>query len=210
MNKSVHVLDYGAGSLGSILNMLKKAGFVCNVCRNASELEKAERLVVPGVGHFSFAMHRLVHCEMVEVLNYKVLQERIPVLGICLGMQMMTMKSEEGSCRGLGWIDAAVRKFRFEGATSPLKVPHMGWNTLNVVRESPLTSGMRDEPYQRFYFAHSYYVDQCREEDVLTTTDYGIRFVSSFQHGNIAGVQFHPEKSLRYGMALLARFGELQ
>ena len=197
----ITIVDYNMGNLGSIRNMLKKVGVESRVTAEPALIAAAEKLVLPGVGAFDAGMDNLERSGVVPALRKRVLEDRVPTLGICLGMQLMARSSEEGRRPGLGWIDAEV--LRFEGGPT-LKVPHMGWNRVEVVRDSPLTDLLPVEP--RFYFVHSYFV-RCRDEaDVLLTTPYGRDFHSAFRRGNVYGVQFHPEKSHKFGMALLANF----
>lgn len=200
----ITIVDYGMGNLGSIRNMLKKIGVDSEVSADARTIGAARKLILPGVGAFDAGMDNLERSGLIPVLNERVLQARVPTLGICLGMQLMTRRSDEGQRKGLGWVDA--ESLRFRPADAALKVPHMGWNRVMSVRASPLTDGLPDEP--RFYFVHSFYVRCLNEADVLLTTPYGDAFHSAFQHANVAGVQFHPEKSHKFGMALLRNFAE--
>ena len=200
------IIDYHMGNLGSILNMLKKIGVDAAFSSDPSEIRKADRLILPGVGAFDHGMANLERMGLIPVLNEKVLQGHTPVLGICLGMQLMTKSSEEGKkTAGLGWINAHTVRFRHDAALN-LKVPHMGWNVIIPKKESPLFADMHAAP--RFYFVHSYHVVCADPGDVLTATPYGYEFTSSFQHGNVIGVQFHPEKSHKFGMRLLKNFAE--
>lgn len=197
------IIDYGMGNLGSIANMLKKIGFNSIISSDPKEIASANRLILPGVGAFDSGMNSLEKLGILDTLNQKVLNERVPILGICLGMQLMTNSSEEGVLSGLGWIDADTKKF----ANTTLKIPHMGWNIVKHKKDSRLFDEQASE--KRYYFVHSYYVDAHDERDILTTTPYGHDFVSSFEKDNIFGVQFHPEKSHSFGMRLLKNFMEL-
>lgn len=197
------IIDYGMSNLGSIANMLKKIGFNSIISSDPKEIASANKLILPGVGAFDSGMGSLEKLGILNTLNQKVLNERIPILGICLGMQLMTNGSEEGRLPGLGWIDADTKKF----ANTTLKIPHMGWNMVKHKKDSKLFEEQKSE--KRYYFVHSYYVDAYDEKDVLTTTPYGDDFVSSFEKENIFGVQFHPEKSHSFGMRLLKNFMEL-
>ncbi len=199
------IIDYQMGNIGSILNMLKKIGMPGTITSDPAEIRKADRFILPGVGSFDQGMANLQRLGLIPVLAEKVLQERAPVLGICLGMQLMTKSSEEGKAAGLGWIDAKTVRFRHD-PSEELKVPHMGWNTISVRKESALFRDMFPEP--RFYFVHSYHAVCEDPGDVLTSTPYGYEFTSAFQHGNIIGVQFHPEKSHKFGMRMLKNFAE--
>lgn len=198
----ITIVDYQMGNLGSILNMLKKIGQEAQVTADPALIEKADKLVLPGVGAFDAGMDKLERSGLVPLLNRRVLEDRVPTLGICLGMQLMTRSSEEGTSAGLGWIDAEALRFR--PADTALKVPHMGWNRVMPARPSPLTDELPEEP--RFYFVHSFYVRCHDSADVLLTTPFGEPFASAFQRGNVWGVQFHPEKSHKFGMALLRNF----
>jgi glutamine amidotransferase len=200
----ITIVDYGMGNLGSIRNMLKKIGCESQVTADVSLIEAADKLLLPGVGAFDAGMDNLTRSGLIPLLNHRVIDDHVPVLGICLGMQLMAQRSEEGDRTGLGWIDAEVVRFR-PGDTS-LKVPHMGWNLVRRVRGGALTDDLPEE--SRFYFVHSYLV-RCRNaDDVLLSTHYGVDFHSAFQRGNVWGVQFHPEKSHRFGMQLLRNFAE--
>lgn len=202
----VTIIDYGMGNLGSILNMFKRIGVSSEITADKERISKAEKILLPGVGAFDAAMEKIEEMQLKELLNKKVLEERVPVLGICLGMQMLTRSSEEGKLPGLGWIDAKTSKFNFP-SNAALKIPHMGWNRVHKVHESPLTADLPEEP--RFYFVHSYYVEVNNNDDVLTITHYGRDFHSIIQHDNIFGAQFHPEKSHKFGMKLLENFAHL-
>jgi glutamine amidotransferase len=200
------IIDYNVGNIGSILNMLKKIGVQGDITSDISKIESADKIILPGVGSFDTGMENLKNLGLLEVLNKKVLVQKTPVLGICLGMQLLTKGSEEGSLPGLGWIDGCVKRFALD-AFPDLKVPHMGWDYVSVKKESLLFKDMYEEP--KFYFVHSYYVSPTNASDVLTTTNYGLEFCSSLENGNIFGAQFHPEKSHKYGMKLLKNFADL-
>lgn len=201
------VIDYGMGNVGSVVNMLRKVGADAEATGDVDAIAQASKLVLPGVGAFDAAMTRLRDRDLVSVLNRRVIEDAVPILGICLGMQVMTESSEEGREAGLGWFAGGTRRFRFEDGEPRLRVPHMGWNVVRTVKPTPLFDGMFEEP--RFYFVHSYHVYCRNQDDVMLTTDYGYRFVSGISKGNIYGVQFHPEKSHAYGMRLLKNFAEL-
>lgn len=203
----VLIVDYGMGNLGSIRNMIRKLGGSSELCGRPEGITNARKLILPGVGAFDEGMSRLRERNLLEALGAKALGERAPVLGICLGMQLLSRRSEEGSLPGLGWIEADTRKFRFPHAPDAPRVPHMGWNDVRPSRPHPLLDP-RDGPW-RFYFVHSYHVCCDRPEDVLGTTDYGGPFVAGVARDNILGVQFHPEKSHSHGMRLLRRFLEI-
>lgn len=199
------IVDYGMGNLYSVKNMLKYLGYDSEVTGEASRIEAADKLILPGVGNFGKAMEVIRQSGLLEVLNRKVLEDRTPILGICLGMQLLLGYSEEGDCDGLGWIPGEVKKFDLS-AYPELKVPHMGWDYIEKQKQSPLFAGMAGR--ERYYFVHSYYAS-CRDRnDVAATTEYGISFDSVVQRENIYGTQFHPEKSHRFGMEILGNFAK--
>ncbi len=201
----IAIVDYGIGNVGAIANMLKRVGSSGIIASDPAVIAKADKLILPGVGAFDAAMQRINECNLHVVLAEKALGERVPVLGICLGMQLLTESSEEGHLPGLGWIPGKTLAFRgrIDGA---LKVPHMGWNLVAPQTPSALTEGLDKIGEPRFYFVHSYFV-QCedRRNSILRTT-YGMPYDSAIQRDNIYGVQFHPEKSHRFGMKLLENF----
>lgn len=203
----ITIIDYGLGNLGSILNMFKKVGAQAQISSDLDEIEKADKLLLPGVGAFDNGMKQLKERGMIDLLNWKALDQKVPVLGICLGMQLLGKSSEEGLEPGLGWIDAHTVKFRFTGENAVLKVPHMGWNLTKERKASPLLKEMYDEP--RFYFVHSYHFVCEHPQDELYRSNYGISFVSGVQKDNIMGVQFHPEKSHKFGMRLFSNFASI-
>jgi imidazole glycerol-phosphate synthase subunit HisH len=201
------IVDYDMGNVGSIHNMLKKIGIGSVISNKFSDIENASKLILPGVGAFDIGMKNLHEKGLFSLLQERVLKKRTPILGICLGMQLMTLGSEEGVEKGLGWLDAKTVAFSFKSEQQDLKVPHMGWNTTKIKYQP----GNIDLPLNivdddRFYFVHSYYVSCKNEKDVLTTTHYGHHFCSSFVKDHIIGVQFHPEKSHHFGLQLLKSF----
>lgn len=201
---TITVIDYGMGNLGSIQNMFKRIGAPTVVTGDPDRIAKASKLLLPGVGAFDSAMERINSRGLHQVLDRKALTERIPILGICLGMQLLTRSSDEGKLPGLGWIPAITSRFP---AQPGLKVPHMGWNMVARTRENPLTLNLPHDA--RFYFVHSYYVRVDNDKDSILKADYGIRFDAAVQHENIFGAQFHPEKSHKFGMHILANFARL-
>lgn len=197
------VVDYGMCNVGSITNMCRRLGVEVTVSSKATEIWRASRIIIPGVGSFDQGIESLKRLALIEVLHEKVMGEGTPVLGICLGMQLMTTGSDEGQLPGLGWIPARAKKFSAR-EQSDHKVPHMGWNEVNYIRASNVLSGLATNA--RYYFVHSYYVECAQPGDVLATCDYGVRFAAAIERGKVVGVQFHPEKSHRYGTELLSSF----
>jgi glutamine amidotransferase len=201
------IIDYGMGNIGSIFNMLKKIGCRASVSADPNEIWKAEKLILPGVGAFDHGIRNLAERNLISLLNEKVVDGRCPMLGICLGMQLLSNRSEEGQLPGLGWIAAETRRFKFGSEQMSLKVPHMGWNEVRPHNQSTLFKGFDEIP--RFYFVHSYHVCCERVEDILATSYYGCEFVAAVKNENVMGTQFHPEKSHRFGMQLLRNFVSL-
>lgn len=202
---AILIADYGMGNLGSIVNMFKKVGGKAEICADPARIADAQKLVLPGVGAFDHGMRGLQASGLRDSLEVAILSRGAPVLGVCLGMQLMLEASEEGQMQGLGWI--AGHATRFSGGAGHPRVPHMGWNGVRPVRDNPLMP--LNAAVQRFYFVHSYKVVCADPQDVLGVTEYGQEFCSAFARGNIYGVQFHPEKSHAYGMAMFKRFWEL-
>ncbi|MFC1703605.1 imidazole glycerol phosphate synthase subunit HisH [Candidatus Omnitrophota bacterium] len=200
------IVDYGMGNLRSILYKLQKLQLDAAISSKTNDIESADRLILPGVGNFAEGMKNLEKDSLLTVLNKMVLEKKTPVLGICLGMQLFAKKSEEGNVEGLGWIDAEVKKFNFDGLNASLRIPHVGWNTINLKQEhSFLVDGTHE---QRFYFTHSYHMCCYSQDDVVATTHYGYEFVSVVSKNNIFGSQFHPEKSHKSGFEVVRRFAE--
>jgi imidazole glycerol-phosphate synthase subunit HisH len=197
------IVDYGLGNLRSIEKAFKRIGCVALISAKKDDVLRAEKLVLPGVGNFKQGIENLKNRELIESLNEAVSAKGIPVLGICLGMQLMAGSSEEGNCAGLRWIDAEVVKFSFAEDTE-LKIPHIGWNSVKRNPHEKLFD--RIAPEAEFYFVHSYCVLKPGNAASFGTTFYGTEFVSYFQKENIYGVQFHPEKSHQAGLALIANF----
>jgi glutamine amidotransferase len=199
----ISVIDYGAGNIGSVLNMIKHVGGVAEVVRDSHGVLGASKILLPGVGSFDNAMTRLANLDLIEPLKAQA-AEGTPFLGICLGMQLLANHSEEGKLEGLGLIPGKVRRFRFEGETASLKVPHMGWNRASPTMDHPLIAGLGEDA--RFYFVHSYFFECENSDNALLRSFYGRAFTSGVKHENVMGVQFHPEKSHRYGMQLIKNF----
>jgi glutamine amidotransferase len=200
----ITIIDYGAGNLGSIANMLRKLGQKSIITSHPEDIIMAEKLILPGVGNFDYGMSKLQESVLIEILNKKVLEDKIPILGICLGAQLMTKKSEEGNMQGLGWFDAEVKKFSFPKEQTDLRIPHMGWNYVSVKKETPLSKDLPEE--SKYYFVHSYYLQANKVEDIFMTTNYGNDFVSALNYNNIYALQFHPEKSHKYGLKIFQNF----
>jgi glutamine amidotransferase len=186
--------------------MVKKFTKDVIISAEPEKIKEAKKLILPGVGSFDTGMKNLQELDIIDLLNKRVLEEKIPVLGICLGMQLLTKQSEEGILSGLKWIEGETIRFRFGENKNNLKVPHMGWNYVKKVRDSKLLDNMYEE--SRYYFVHSYYVKCEDENDAILKTKYGVEFTSALQKENIYGVQFHPEKSHKYGLQLIKNFTE--
>lgn len=206
MTSAIYIVDYGAGNIGSVLNMIKRVGGDAIATKDIQALASANKILLPGVGSFDNAMQKLKDLDLVDVLRERAVAG-VPLLGICLGMQLMASSSEEGELPGLNLIPGRVRRFSNDISEQNLKIPHMGWNLIRKVRNSHLANGLDDK--SRFYFVHSYHYDCENPADSLFETRHGYTFTSGVQSGNVMGVQFHPEKSHRYGMQLLKNFVEL-
>lgn len=200
------IIDYGMGNLGSILNMFNYLDISAAIHSDPRVIAKAGKIILPGVGAFDNGMLNLKESGIYDVLMERVTVDKIPVLGICLGMQLMTESSEEGMEPGLGWIKATTRRFNFENISN-LKVPHVGWNNIRIVKPNPVVEGL--DAVSKFYFVHSYYVECRNLEDVVCKTTYGHAFDTVIAHENIYGCQFHPEKSHKYGMKVYENFNKL-
>jgi len=203
----IRIVDYGVGNIQAFLSMFKHLGIEASRARNADELEGATRLVLPGVGAFDHAITMLNQSGMRPLLEEMVLERRVPVIGICVGMQMLAGGSDEGMLPGLNWVPGRVRAFAHTQASKDLPMPHMGWNDLKVRPGHKLFADFA--PESRFYFLHSYYFDAEDKADVVATTDYGFQFDCIISKGNVHGVQCHPEKSHRFGAQLLKNFATL-
>jgi glutamine amidotransferase len=199
------VIDYDMGNVGSVINMLKRIGVEAKLSQTPDDLLLASKLILPGVGAFDVAMDNLERLGYLAPLNYCVLEQKCPILGICLGMQLFTKGSEEGNRQGLNWLDAQTVRFHFKNYKMPLKVPHMGWNTIEPQQNSNFFLGHEE---MRYYFVHSYHVVCNNPKNIIATTQYGYQFTSAVIENNIVGTQFHPEKSHRFGMTFLRQFAE--
>lgn len=198
----IAVVDYAIGNLAAVANMFSRIGVVCEITSDIEKLKRAEKIVLPGNGSFDACMQGLHATGLIPLLEDRVLHEKTPLLGICVGAQMLGHGSEEGDEPGLGWIDMQVKRFP---ALPDLRVPHMGWcNVKQCVPTHALVQGMEEDA--RFYFVHSYYMQVVNTQDVLLSAHYGLDFAAAVCSQNIIGVQFHPEKSHRFGKQLLERF----
>jgi glutamine amidotransferase len=200
------IINYGMGNLASIQNMFKKVGADAIISSSLTDIQSADKLILPGVGAFNTGMQKLKESGLQEIIKKRAIEGGIPTLGICLGMQLLMNKSEEGQLPGLGWLDGEVIRFKFTAAQNQIKIPHMGWNTIVKIKDHPLMAGLPIEP--RFYFVHSFHVECKNEQDVLAKTNYGYDFASIVAQNNILGTQFHPEKSHKFGMQILRNFAE--
>jgi glutamine amidotransferase len=198
------IVDYGLGNPASVRNMLRKAGHTAEVTSERAAIEAAQRLILPGVGAFDHGMRNLAERGLIDPLNQAVLGRKVPTLGICLGLQLMSRRSEEGDLPGLGWLAADTIRFRFPDPTDALRVPHMGWNTVIPSADTFLSAQMPADA--RFYFVHSYHVRCDNPADVALVVPYGGAVVAAAVSENVAGTQFHPEKSHRFGLAVLQAF----
>ena len=204
---NIVIVDLGFSNLSSIRNMLKRIGIKASTSSNKDEIYNAEKLVLPGVGSFDQAINQLTVLGLEEVLNIKVLEEKVPILGICLGAQIMTASSEEGKMKGLGWIRAKTISFDQNKFNESKRIPHMGWEDLEISSRSPLFQDFEEHP--RFYFLHSFHFHFETNQTISGYATYGYRFPAAFEHKNIFGVQFHPEKSHIFGMQLMKNFSKI-
>jgi glutamine amidotransferase len=200
------VVDCGIGNLHSIFKQLLRLGASVMISRTVKDIQDADKLILPGVGNFAHAMKNLYDLNLVSVLTERVLAQKVPILGICLGMQLFGKRSEEGQVDGLGWINAQTKRFILDEKLH-LRIPHMGWNSIEIKRTSPFLNGISHD--NTFYFVHSYHVACNEPENVAAITSYGIHFTSVIQKDNIYGTQFHPEKSHKCGLQLLKNFMNL-
>ena len=200
----IAIVNYGSGNIHAIANIYGRLNVPFMIASTPDEIAIAKRIILPGVGAFDQAMHELVRSGMREALDEAVLVRRRPVLGICVGMQLLASASEEGNAAGLGWIDGTVRRFNDTSASRKAPVPHMGWNTVAPVRSDPLFADVDLRP--GYYFLHSYYFSCNEDSDSLARTEYGESFTSVVSRENVYGVQFHPEKSHGAGIQLLRNF----
>ena len=202
----IAIINYGLGNLSSIQNMCKRLGIDAVITNDEEILNKASKLILPGVGHFKKGMVNLHSSGLKTLLDKMVLEDKKPILGICLGAQLMTKHSEEGDVDGLGWVDAVTVKFD-ENKINNHKIPHMGWTDIMTVDENPLWKNLPDEP--RFYFVHTYHFQFQEQDEISAMADYSYPFACAFHKRNIYGTQFHPEKSHKFGMKVLENFSKL-
>lgn len=203
----ITLIDYGVGNINAFVNVYKRLDVSVKIAKTSQDLIGSEKLILPGVGHFDHAMSELNKSGMREYLDELVLDKKIPVIGICVGMQMMANNSDEGNKEGLKWIDATVKKFDESKIKQVTRLPHMGWNDVKPVKQSKLFAGLEQDAI--FYFLHSYYFHCNQTDDVMAVSEYGGEFTSAAYHENKYGIQFHPEKSHHYGEILLHNFAEL-
>ena len=202
----ITIINYNTGNLGSIKNMLNYLGITSQISNDKEVIAKAEKLILPGVGHFDYGMQQLHASGLIPILNKKVLIDKTPILGICLGVQLFTESSEEGIEQGLGWIKGKTIAFDKTKLATTQKIPNMGWTDVANYNSSKLFENMHADP--RFYFVHSFHLELEKKSDCLVTANYGYNFAAGIEHENIVGVQFHPEKSHKYGMKLLENFAK--
>jgi len=203
----ITIIDYGLGNIKAFAHVYKKLGFQHKVASRVEDLQGASKIILPGVGAFDYAVERLQQSGMREALEELVVARKVPVLGVCVGMQMLGLSSEEGKLPGLGWVNGVVRKFDTSMLSHKACLPHMGWNNVRPLRENGLFQGVDRE--SRFYFLHSYYFHCQNDDDAIAHTEYGQQFSCAVNSANIYGVQFHPEKSHQNGIQLLKNFGSL-
>ena len=203
----ITLVNYGLGNIQAFANVYKRLNIPTQIADSAEDLAGAEKIILPGVGAFDWAMIRLNESGMRDRLEELVIGKGCHVLGVCVGMQMMAKHSDEGVLDGLGWVDAEIRKFDVASFTEKTHLPHMGWNDVSPLQNECLFRSLGDDA--QFYFLHSYHFVSHRESDVLAVTDYNGSYTSSVRSGNVFGVQFHPEKSHQWGIQLLRNFAEL-
>ena len=208
---TISIINYGCGNIGSVVNMLKHLGVAAEVITEPWQVEKAEKIILPGVGKWDAGVRNLKDSGIISALEERVLSDKVPILGICLGMQLLLNSSEEGTLPGLGWIGGTVRAFDFTDlattGTKRLAVPHMGWNSVSVMHNSKLTEILDEQ--SKFYFVHSFYADVDDSKNILLQTRYGHTFTSGIRSKNIYGLQFHPEKSHNHGMNIMKSFASI-
>ena len=203
----ITIIDYGLGNIRAFVNVYERLNIPVSVAKTTDDLKAAKKIILPGVGAFDYAMSKLNNSGMRETLDELVLDNKVPLLGICVGMQMLAYSSDEGILLGLGWIDGTVKRFDASVLKSKTQLPHMGWNTIHPNNGNPLFVNFNNDSL--FYFLHSYYFECNNPTDTIATTEYGIQYSSAVNNKNIYGVQFHPEKSHQWGIQLLKNFEDL-
>ena len=204
----IGIIDYGLGNVRAFSNIYKSLGIDYRIIQKSEELKDVSKIILPGVGAFDDAMNKFNKSGLRDDVEKMALNQKIPLLGICVGMQMLAESSDEGSEKGLGWINSSVKIFDIENINHDTKLPHMGWNTIDITsKEEPLFQDLEEEP--NFYFLHSYYFDCLDKNNIISETEYGKNYTSAVRSDNIYGVQFHPEKSHKNGVKLLYNFSNL-
>lgn len=204
----ITIIDYGVGNLSSIANMLKRIGEDSIITSDPQKISEAKKYILPGVGSFDYGINQLMSADYFDILTKKVQEEKVPLMGVCLGMQLLGKGSEEGVKPGLGWIDGHVKKFDSKIVNDAgLKIPHMGWTDIEIKKSSKILTDLPEDSH--FYFVHSYHFHTENESDILLSSNYGYNFTSGIEKDNIVAVQFHPEKSHKYGMQLYRNFANL-
>lgn len=201
----IKIIDYGVGNIKAFVNIYKRLGIEIDIASNYKSLTNASKLILPGVGHFDYAMHKFNETGMMETVNDLVMNKKVPVLGICVGMQIMAISSDEGSKKGLGWIDAHVKKIDIKN--NNFRLPHMGWNNIIINKNDGILKNLDNN--SRFYFLHSYYFNCTNENNIIALSNYGSNFPSIVRQENIIGIQCHPEKSHEFGEQILKNFFDL-
>lgn len=201
----IKIIDYGVGNIKAFVNIYKRLGIEIDIASNYKSLTNASKLILPGVGHFDYAMHKFNESGMMETVNDLVMNKKVPVLGICVGMQIMAISSDEGSKKGLGWIDAHVKKIDIKN--NNFRLPHMGWNNIIINKNDGILKNLDNN--SRFYFLHSYYFNCTNENNIIALSNYGSNFPSIVRQENIIGIQCHPEKSHEFGEQILKNFFDL-
>ena len=203
----ITIIDYGLGNIRAFVNVYERLNISIKIAHKPDEIKNATKIILPGVGAFDHAMSQLNNSGLRDELEKQVIINNIPVIGICVGMQMLAKSSDEGKLAGLGWIDGVVKIFDASKIPFKTRLPHMGWNTIDPVKKVPLLEGF--DTQSRFYFLHSYYFVCNNPDDIIATTSYGISYTSAFARNNIFGIQFHPEKSHKNGIQLLHNFAKI-